>query len=289
MNPLDLVQLTALMGVTEGSAETRIGLIDGPVNSVHPDLTGASISEVKGRARGACALSESAACGHGTFVAGMLAARRGADAPAICPGCTLLVRPIFAEGARVDGAVPSARPGELAAALLECLDAGAHVVNLSVALMRETGGGPERHLEEALDEAARRGTIVVAAAGNQGAVSSSALTRHPWVVPVVACDVSGRPLGESNLGRSIGLRGLSAPGSGVTSTGANGGRASAGGTSIAAPFVTGAFALLRSLFPKARAAHVKLAVTQLGARRASIVPPLLNAWGAYQVLLKSQT
>jgi subtilisin family serine protease len=207
MNPLDLVQLTALMGVTEGRAETSVGLIDGPVNSVHPDLTGANISEVKGRASGACAVSESAACGHGTFVAGMLAARRGADAPAICPGCTLLVRPIFAEGARTDGAVPSARPSELAAALLECLDAGAHVVNLSVALTHETGGGPERHLEEVLDEAARRGTIVIAAAGNQGAVNSSALTRHPWVVPVVACDVSGRPLGQSNLGRSIGLRG----------------------------------------------------------------------------------
>lgn len=288
MNPLDLVQLTALMCVTEGRAETRIGLIDGPVNKAHPDLTSANISEVNGVARGACAVSESAACGHGTFVAGMLAARRGAGAPAICPGCTLLVRPIFAEGARADGVVPSARPGELAEALLDCLDAGAHVVNLSVALTRETGGG-QRQLEEVLDEAARRGAIVVAAAGNQGTVGSSALTRHPWVMPVVACDAGGRPLRESNLGRSIGLRGLSAPGSGVTSTGASGGRASAGGTSIAAPFVTGAFALLRSLFPKARAAQLKLAVTQVGARRASIVPPLLDAWGAYQVLLKSQT
>lgn len=277
------------MGVTEGGAETRVGLIDGPVNNGHPDLASANISEVNSRARGACAVSESAACGHGTFVAGMLAARRGAGAPAICPGCTLLVRPIFAEVARADGSVPSARPGELAEAVLDCLDAGAHVVNLSVALTRETGGGPERQLEEVLDEAARRGVIVVAAAGNQGAVGGSALTRHPWVVPVVACDVSGRPLGESNLGRSIGLRGLSAPGSGVTSTGASGGQASAGGTSIAAPFVTGAFALLRSLFPRARAAQLKLAVTQIGARRASIVPPLLNAWGAYKVLLKSQT
>ncbi len=288
MNPLDLVQLAALMGVTEGRAETRIGLIDGPVNSIHPDLTNANISEVSGSSRAACFTAGSLACGHGTFVAGMLAARRGADAPAICPGCTLLVRPIFAEGTRADGVVPSARPEELAAALLDCLDAGAHVVNLSVALTRETNGG-QRRLEEALDEAARRGAIVVAAAGNQGAVGSSALTRHPWVIPVVACDRSGRPMGESNLGRSIGLRGLSAPGSGVTSTGAGGGPAKAGGTSIAAPFVTGAVALLRSLFPKARAAQVKLAVTHTNARRASIVPPLLNAWGAYQVLLKSQT
>jgi subtilisin family serine protease len=276
------------MGVSEGRAETRIGLIDGPVNSGHPDLTDANISGVGTGAHAACAVAGSTACGHGTFVAGMLAARRGADAPSICPGCTLLVRPIFAEGTRADGVVPSARPEELAAAVLDCLDAGAHVVNLSVALTRETVGG-QRRLEDALDEAARRGAIVIAAAGNQGAVGSSSLTRHPWVVPVVACDQSGRPTGESNLGRSIGLRGLSAPGAGVTSTGAGGGPAKAGGTSIAAPFVTGAVALLRSLFPKARAAQVRLAVTHTSARRASIVPPLLDAWGAYQVLLKSQT
>lgn len=276
------------MGVTEGRAETRVGLVDGPVNFAHADFEGAKISEVGGGARGSCASVGSLACGHGTFVAGMLAARRGADAPAICPGCTLLVRPIFADAARPNDSVPSARPEELADAVLDCIEAGAHVVNLSVGLTREVNGG-RRRLEEVLDEAARRGVIVVAAAGNQGAVGSSTLTRHPWVLPVAACDGNGRPLGESNMGRSIGLRGLSAPGSGVTGTGAAGGRAKAGGTSIAAPFVTGSVALLRSLFPAARAEQLRLAVAQVGARRAGIVPPLLDAWGAYKVLLKSQT
>jgi hypothetical protein len=52
------------------------------------------------------------------------------------------------------------------------------------------------------------------------------------------------------------------------------------------PFVTGAIALLWSEFPAASAAQIKLAVTQAAMpRRASVVPPLLDAWAAYQVLL----
>ena len=93
-------------------------------------------------------------------------------------------------------------------------------------------------------------------------------------------------MNESNLGSSIGRRGLSAPGDSITSLGAEGTPYTSGGTSVAAPFVTGAIALLRSEFPVATAAHIKLAVTQASTpRRASVVPPLLDAATAYQSLL----
>jgi len=127
--------------------------------------------------------------------------------------------------------------------------------------------------------------IVIAAAGNQGTLGSSTITRHPWVIPVVACDLRGIPMSESNLGASIGRRGLSAPGDSVTSLGAEGRPLTLGGTSVAAPFVTGAAALLWSAFPAASAAQIKLALTQAGApRRASVVPPLLDAMAAFEVL-----
>jgi subtilisin family serine protease len=59
-----------------------------------------------------------------------------------------------------------------------------------------------------------------------------------------------------------------------------------GGTSVAVPFVTGAIGLLWSEFPTATAAQIKLAITQASAaRRASVVPPLLDAATAYQSLL----
>ena len=222
---------------------------------------------------------------HGTFVAGILCARRGSTAPAICPGCTLLVRPIFPETTSRNEPLPSATPEELAAAIIECVDAGARLVNVSAALVQLPSSRGERALGNALDYAARRGAVVVAAAGNQGSVGSTVITRHPWVIPVAACDLRGRPLSESNLGSSIGRRGLSAPGEGVSSLATEGKPVASGGTSVAAPFVTGAIALAWSEFPTASAAHVRLAVRQAHApRRASVVPPLLNAWALYQAM-----
>ena len=54
---------------------------------------------------------------------------------------------------------------------------------------------------------------------------------------------------------------------------------------MAAPFVTGAIALAWSEFPAATAAQIRLAVAQAhGLRRATVVPPLLNAWAIYQAM-----
>jgi subtilisin family serine protease len=288
MNPLDLVKLTALMELTSGRPETVVGLIDGPVAINHPDLVEANIHEIPGTLAGTCAQSGSAACLHGTFVAGILCAKRGSTAPAICPNSTLLLRPIFSETASsTNGQLPSATPEELAAAVVECIEAGAHVINLSAALAQPSSNS-HRQLGDALDYAARRGVIVVAAAGNQGTLGSSAITRHPWVISVIACDLQGRPMSQSNLGGSIGRRGLSAPGDNITSLGAKGNPLTFGGTSVAAPFVTGAVTLLWSEFPDATAAEVKSAVTHVATpRQTTVVPPLLDAWTAYQVMARA--
>jgi subtilisin family serine protease len=284
MAPLRLVKLSALMERTCGSPEVVIGLIDGPVLTQHPDLAGDSIRAVPGNSGATCIQTNSAACLHGTFVAGILIAKRESSAPAICPSCTLLIRPIFAETTVGREQMPSARPQDLAAAVVECIDAGARVINLSLALAQPSIKG-EQELEEAFTQAVRRGVIVVAAAGNQGILGSSAITRHPWVIPVVACDIRGRPSNESNLGVSIGRRGLSAPGDGVTSLGSEGQTQTLGGTSVAAPFVSGAIALLWSEFPSATAVQIKRAIAQaFTPRRSSVVPPLLDAAMAYQIL-----
>jgi subtilisin family serine protease len=284
MDPTDLANLTPLMQRTSGRPEIGIGLIDGPVAITHPDLAGENVREVPGKLGAVCARASGAACSHGTLVAGILGAKRGCAAPAICPGCTLLIRPIFAETFFTNSDTPSASPEELAEAIGDTVRAGARVLNLSAALAQPSPRG-DRELTEALDYAGRGGVIVVAAAGNEGKVGSSVITRHPAVIPVAACDLQGRPLAESNLGSSISRRGLSAPGESVTSLGANGKPQTFGGTSAAAPFVTGAIALLWSEFPSADSTEIKLAVTQSGGRRRNtIVPPLLDAWAAHQAM-----
>jgi subtilisin family serine protease len=286
--PRSVVGLPALMDITPGIASVSIALIDGPVASDHPDLVTASVRALPGLSATACEKPDSIACRHGTLVAGVLHAKRGSIAPGICPGCTLLVRPVFSESAPVAqaGGLPSAPLEEVANAILEAIEVGAKIINLSVSL-EEPNSRAERATEQALDRAAWRGAVVVAAAGNQGLLGSSVITRHPWVIPVVACDRRGQVMDLSNLGNSVGRRGVAAPGQQVMSLAATGGYASFTGTSAAVPFVTGTIALLWSAFPNATATSLRLAVTGNPLRRRSVTPPMLDAFTAYQALAKT--
>jgi subtilisin family serine protease len=224
------------------------------------------------------------ACLHGTFIAGVLSATPDSAAPAICPDCTLLVRPIFTQPVAPHAQAPSVSPDELAGAIVDCVDAGARILNLSIAVSLPSKEN-DRALMQALDYAAQRGVIAVVAAGDEGIVGSALMVRQPWMIAVAACDVTGRPLRYTNLGNSMGRRGLTAPGDKITSLGVTEDMRVFGGSCVAAAFVTGAVALLWSLFPRASAGQIKTAVApaQGGVRR-SVAPPLLDAWQAYLAL-----
>jgi len=165
-NPLDLIRIAPLMDRASGRSEVNIGLIDSPVFLQHPDLATAQVREIPG-SEGACNVASSSACQHGTFVAGILSANRGGPAPAICPGCTLLVRPIFGEVLSGRDQVPSATPQALAAAIVECIEAGARVINLSLGLAQPSGK-EEAPLEQALDRALRGGYNYAPSLGHPG-------------------------------------------------------------------------------------------------------------------------
>ena len=271
------------MRVMSGDPDIVIGLVDGAVADLPLHFVTENIRHLSSANRGRASL-EGAAAAHGTFIAGIFAARRGSVAPAVCPGCTLLVRPIFLESGWDYGEMPSASADDTAEGIAECVDAGARLINLSIAVSQPSLA-KESRLHEALSYAARRGTIVIAAAGNQGTISSSTITGHGWVIPVTACDHLGQPVGWSNLGASIGRRGLRAPGEQITSIGIGGVPTTSGGTSAAAALVSGAVALLWSAFPTATVTEIKRAITQVQTvARRTIVPPLLNGWSAYQTV-----
>ena len=170
MSPLELVKLTALMGRTSGAPLIRIGLVDGPVAIGLQDLAGEHLKELPGPKGASCANADSLSCLHGTFVAGILAGKRGSLAPAICPNCTFLVRPIFAERLSGREQMPSATPEELAEAINDCIAAGARVINLSLGLAQPSTI-EERNLEDALDRAAE-------ARRDRG--GGGGQSRHPW-------------------------------------------------------------------------------------------------------------
>jgi subtilisin family serine protease len=272
---LDLTGLRPVMERGEGRADVRIGLIDGPIALDHPDLADAHIETLGGA---------DADQAHGTFVAGVLCAARGGEAMAICPGCTIVHLPLFA----AEGGPVVVEPDVLATALLTCVDAGVDVINLSATTAAPSLAGAPR-LEEALTYAARRGVAVVAAAGNQGTVGSSAITRHAGVIAVSACGPDGRPAAFANLGAFAARRGVLAPGVDVTSLDPGGGTVASSGTSAAAPFVTGAIALLLSLLPHISAYDARTALLDARAGRArSITPGLLAADAAYAELERTR-
>lgn len=281
MDPRDLVRLTPLMARTSGRSSVVVGLIDGRVDSDHPAFAGRPVRELRPAAgAGACRRAD-ACCAHGTAVAGIIAGAGG-----VCPGCTLVSRPLFTDRPADGGpatCLSGVRAGELAEAIAETVDAGARVLNLSMA-QPAPSGARDPALEAALDHAADRGVILVVAAGNQGRLGSSVLTGHPWVVPVTAYDRAGLPMPQSNLGASIGRHGVGAPGERVPAPGPGGRPFVLNGTSAAAPFVTGAVALLCSAFPGATPAAVRYAVTHGPGRRHSVTPPPLDAWAAYTTL-----
>ena len=214
--PFGLGQLTALMERTSGSPEVKIGLIDGPVVTQHPDLAGEHLHEIPGNNGAACTQADSTACLHGTFVVGILSARREFSRTRHLPR---LHAPHPSHFRRNDhGQRPDAERDASAACrgdhrMYRRRRARDQPEPCAGAAFQQRRTG----LGRGAQSGARRGVIVVAAAGNQGTLGSSAITRHPWVIPVVACDRRGRPMSESNLGSSIGRRGLTAPGDAITS------------------------------------------------------------------------
>ena len=126
---------------------------------------------------------------------------------------------------------------------------GADVINASWG-----GGGPDPTIGAAIQYADQHNVIVVAAAGNNGAdddtsffAPASYSAQFSNVITVAASDANGARASFSNYG--VGTVQLAAPGVGVFSAFSYGGYGTMEGTSMAAPLVTGAVALVEAAHP----------------------------------------
>jgi subtilisin family serine protease len=294
MDPLAQTRLLSLMSVSGGSPDITIGVIDGPLDLNHPAFRGSRIRTVKDSQRVACKNASDTACIHGTFVTGILCAKRGLSAPAICPDCSIIVNPIFRRDPTTNSmgiATPAATFEELTNAIMETIDTGVKIVNLSLGLSTSSLTVYDK-LQQVYEYALRKGVIIIVAAGNQGNIGNVSLIRHQWLIPVAACDENGRLDPMSNFGPSIGNRGLMAPGVNIRSTYPGGKYTYMSGTSFATPFVTGAIALLWSIFPKASPSVIIHSIIRGASsnnhhHHRSIIPPLLNGEAALNILKSS--
>ena len=242
---LTKVRAPAAWRVTRGAAEVVVAVLDTGVDRGHPDLQGALVE-------GWDAVNEDADAGddhgHGTLVAGVIAARsnNGIGGVGACSQCSLM--PV-----KVIGANGSGTAADIAEGIVWAADHGAGVINLSFVMT-----GPDSGVAAALEHARLKGVLVVAAAGNRGSADVTFPAGEPGVVGVTGTNESDGRYGWASYGSWVTL---AAPGC-SPSTQAGGSYADFCGTSSAAAFASGIAALARSA---ARDASVEQVVAAMSA------------------------
>lgn len=202
--------------------------------------------------------------GHGTAVAGVLAAAEGngEGVAGVAPDARLMPLRAFAADGRGDD-------DDIAAALVYAADAGARVVNMSFGTAYESA-----LLRQAIEYAHQRGVVLVASAGNDGKEDAHYPSDFDAVISVVRLGQNGEARSSlSSHGQQVTL---GAPGTGIYTTAlpATGlGLGPAGdalyrpvsGSSFSAPMVAGVAALALGLDPSLSASAVRSALVA-GAR-----------------------
>lgn len=286
MRTIQLVKLSKLMKLSSGSPKVKIGIIDGPIDFTHPDFINSNFRAIHHSDWARCKNSTNLACKHGTLITGIMASRRGSPSPAICPNCTFIINPIFSENQEF----PTCTPQALARTIIETVDAGASIINLSIGLA-VSSIRKFSQLEEANNYAIKKKVLLIIASGNQGKIGFFPSFNKLNNILVVACDSNGFPTMESNFGWKGGFpMNILAPGVDVISTIPNKSYLSVSGTSIATPIVTGTMALVASLFPNLSTLELGNLLSDTHKRNRTIIPPLLNAENFYdQVCAKIPT
>lgn len=178
--------------------------------------------------------------GHGTHVAGILAAQGTRMPVGVVPRCEIVPVRVLAAMRQGNRRVGAGLVDNINVALKWVVDQEVDVVNMSLGIRHEGGGLPH---EEVVNYARDRGVTIVAAAGNDGREELYYPGAFPHVISVGACERDGRVAPFSTYGKVD----FVAPGTDIYSTYLDREYAFSSGTSHAAPFVTGAVALLKSL------------------------------------------
>ena len=175
--------------------------------------------------------------GHGTSVAGIIAARANnhQGIAGICWTCSVLPVKVLGADGKGDTAL-------VAAGLVRAVDAGARVISMSLG-----GTADDQTLDQAVAYALGKGAVIVAAAGNNGASTPFYPAAIPGVVGVAATDESDHLYSWSNFGSWVQL---AAPGCNPAPA-SSGDYVSFCGTSSATPVVAGLIALELSVEPTA--------------------------------------
>jgi thermitase len=271
MRSREEILLPEAHALTQGSPDVTVAVLDTGVCLQHPELTHALLpgydfvdiidgaSSFIGDFLGADPVPDDEV-GHGTHVAGIIAARGLRMPVGVAPRCKLLPVRVLGAMERDGRRVGAGLIDNINSAVKWAVDHGADVINMSLGVRHEGGGVPHA---EVIDYARRKGVTVVAASGNGGGEDLFYPGALPHVITVGAHDDAGEVAAFSSYGKQVSLV---APGTDIFSAYLGNAYALSSGTSHAAPFVAGAAALLRARAReqghRLRDAQVKYALQQ---------------------------
>ncbi|MCC9708296.1 type VII secretion-associated serine protease mycosin [Streptomyces sp. MNU76] len=237
---LQRVLLDELWQGTDKGKGIRIAVIDTGVDDRNPQLKTA-VDKAAGRdflttGKGADPTNDRE--GHGTKVAGIIAARPHDDTGfvGLAPNATII--PI-----RQNDAENSGDSDSMAEAITYAVSQGADVINISQDTTKPLSG--TSRLAQAVRAAIAQNVVVVASAGNDGLDGTYKNTypaAFPGVLAVASSDRNNERASFSQAGEFVGV---AAPGVDIVSTVPGGGQCTDNGTSFSAPFVAGVVALLK--------------------------------------------
>lgn len=231
---LDFINASSLPYDSIGDvSKVTIALLDSGVNRRHPALAGANILDGFDITNHYTKVDVDTS-GHGTRVAGIIAARTGVTpATGIAQSATILPIRISENGKDI-------KTSDMIDAIYMAADSGADIINMSF-------GGYERIRaeEDAINYAASKGCLMVAASGNEGdhhdfAGQYSYPASYDNVISVASISQNGVICGFSQYNDMVDI---AAPGEFLTLLGNSGGIVYDNGTSFSAAYVSAAAAL----------------------------------------------
>jgi subtilisin family serine protease len=251
--------------VTTGDPSIVVGVLDSGIDANHPDLATQVAKDQSASCLGGVVDTSQAAwsptnSSHGTHVAGTIAAKAN--------NATGVAGVAFNANLSICKALYTAAGTGLTSDVSACISwihaRGAKVISMSL------GGGASTTLQQAVQRAwengGPNGSVLVAAAGNDGDATLNYPAAYAEVVSVAATDHNDARASFSNANADVEI---AAPGVDVLSTIPGGQYAKLSGTSMATPHVSGVTGVLWQLFPADTAAGIRsrldASVNDLGA------------------------
>lgn len=225
------VQAPQAWDITHGTPSTVIAILDTGIDLEHPDLAGKVISSINFTNSPTANANGNI---HGTHVAGIAAAltNNALGVAGLGRDCSLM-------NVKVLGDDGYGYYSWISEGIIWAADNGAKVINLSLG-----GTADSSTLEDAVNYAWGKGSVVVAAAGNNGSTSNFYPAYYTNCISVAATDDNDTLASFSNHGSWVDV---AAPGTAIYSTVPNALYDYASGTSMACPLVSGLAGILFSV------------------------------------------